>query len=159
MPWLNPSIIYWNRAMKNSYQASCLCGAVEVEIRGQISDIIHCHCSKCRKNSGTAYATNGFVKSADFVIKKNQDSEGQTALNSFEMAPGKKRHFCKICACPVYSSNAADPTRIRFRLGLLDSEIEERPLSHNFVSSKASWDSFDKSLIEYDAHEPSRSSD
>jgi len=136
------------------YQASCLCGAVEVEIQGAITDIIHCHCSKCRKSSGTAYATNGFVQSADFSIVK-----GQGALNFFETAKGKKRHFCKVCACPVYSSNEADTSRIRFRLGLLDSEIEERPISHNFVSSKASWDSLDEPLPRYDAHEPSRLSD
>ena len=144
---------------KKMYQASCLCGAVEVEIQGKISDIIHCHCSKCRKNSGTAYATNGFVKATDFVIKKNLGVNGQDALNYFEMAPGKKRHFCSVCACPIYSSNEADPTRVRFRLGLLDSEIEERPMSHNFVSSKACWDNLDDKLPRYDGHEPSRLSD
>lgn len=135
------------------YQGSCLCGAVEVVIQGAISDIIHWHCSKCRKNSGTAYATNGFVKTDDFVIVK-----GKVSLNFYEMAKGKKRHFCKVCACPVYSSNDADKSRVRFRLGFLDSEIEERPISHNFVSSKACWDSLDDKLPRYDGHEPNRSS-
>ncbi|MDI4650702.1 MULTISPECIES: GFA family protein [Pseudoalteromonas] len=44
------------------YQGSCLCGKVKVTIAGGIDSIIHCHCSLCRKNSGTAYATNGFIQ-------------------------------------------------------------------------------------------------
>ena len=52
------------------YQGSCLFGAVTIEIHGDIKSIIHCHCSKCRKNSGTAYATNGFIAKNDLVIKQ-----------------------------------------------------------------------------------------
>lgn len=133
------------------YKASCLCKAVEVEIRGPISDIIHCHCSLCRKSTGTAYATNGFVLWSDFVILS-----GEEALNIFEFKPGRKRHFCKHCASPIFSSNESDPKRVRLRLGILDSDIKERPISHNFVSSKANWDDLDAPLPRYDAFEPSR---
>ena len=40
------------------YVGSCLCGAVTYQIDGPIGDIIQCHCQKCRKANGTAYATN-----------------------------------------------------------------------------------------------------
>ncbi|UXH99969.1 GFA family protein [Photobacterium sp. TY1-4] len=133
------------------YQGSCLCGGVQFVIIGKITDIIHCHCSLCRKSSGTAFATNGFVKTADFRIE-----QGEGLVQHFEMKPGRKRHFCGRCASPLFSSNEADPSRIRLRLGVLDSDIEERPLSHNFVTSKANWDSLDVDLPHYDAHEPSR---
>lgn len=52
------------------YQGACLCGEVAIEINGPISSIIHCHCSLCRKSSGTAFATNGFVQSTDFTVVK-----------------------------------------------------------------------------------------
>ncbi|WP_448548105.1 GFA family protein [Thalassotalea fusca] len=133
------------------YQGSCLCKAVKVAIKGEISSIIHCHCSLCRKSTGSAYATNGFVNTSDF-----QMLSGQEAIASYELKPGKARHFCRICASPIYSSNSADPTRIRLRLGLLDSDIEERPISHNFVTSKANWEEFDSNLPHYEKHEPSR---
>ncbi|WP_419148358.1 GFA family protein [Pseudoalteromonas 'SMAR'] len=134
-----------------TYQASCLCNTVKVEITGPISDIIHCHCSLCRKSSGTAYATNGFVQTADFTIVSGLES-----LGSFQFKPGRTRYFCKHCASPIYSANASDPARLRLRLGILDSDIAERPLSHNFVSSKANWDDLDAVLPRYDAFEPSR---
>ncbi|MEJ6476870.1 GFA family protein [Pseudoalteromonas piscicida] len=134
-----------------SYKASCLCQAVHIEINGPISDIIHCHCTLCRKSTGTAYATNGFVQWSDFIIRNGKES-----LSTFEFKPGRKRHFCKHCASPIFSSNESDPSRVRLRLGILDSDIQERPLSHNFVSSKANWDDLDASLPRYDAFEPSR---
>lgn len=133
------------------YQGSCLCGAIRVELVGVITDIIHCHCSLCRKNSGTAYATNGFINTSEFKVV-----DPQNKLGFYEMKPGKKRHFCTVCASPIFSSNADNPSKLRIRLGILDSAITERPLSHNFVSSKACWDDLDAQLPRYDGHEPSR---
>lgn len=134
------------------YQGSCLCGKVKFHIVGQINDIIHCHCSLCRKSSGTAYATNGFVNVSDFNIIAGKDN-----LTHFELRPGKKRHFCKTCASPIYSANSQDNSRIRIRLGVLDSDINEKPISHNFVTSKANWDDLDADLPRYEKYEPSRS--
>jgi hypothetical protein len=134
------------------YQGSCLCGAVTLEVHGAIDSIIHCHCSICRKTSGTAYATNGVVRSKDLVIKT-----GQEFITYYEKSLGKKRYFCKVCASPIFSSNEQVAGKLRLRLGILDSKIIERPISHNFVSSKASWDDLDVDLPRYDGHEPSRS--
>lgn len=133
------------------YHGSCLCGAIKVELTGSIDDIIHCHCSLCRKNSGTAYATNGFINTDEFRV-----IDPHNKLTAFEFKPGKKRHFCSVCASPIYSSNADNPCQLRIRLGILDSDIVERPLSHNFVSSKANWDDLDAPLPRYDSFEPAR---
>ncbi|MEO3866035.1 GFA family protein [Rheinheimera fenheensis] len=133
------------------YQGACLCGAVEVEIHGPISSIIHCHCSLCRKSSGTAFATNGFVQRADFKLVK-----GEAELSQFAFKPGRLRHFCRHCGSPVYSSNAQDPSRVRLRLGILTTDISERPMSHNFYSSKANWEDLDVALPRYDSFEPGR---
>jgi len=133
------------------YHGKCLCGEVEIQISGGITDIIHCHCSLCRKNSGTAYATNGFIESVALEI-----TAGKNNLNCFSYKPGRNRYFCSTCGSPVYSSNEQDPTRFRIRLGIVDSDIDERPISHNFVSSKANWEHMDAELPRYDAFEPSR---
>ncbi len=133
------------------YLGKCLCGSVEVKINGPITDIIHCHCSLCRKNSGTAYATNGFINANEFEIVT-----GKELLTSFSFKPGRNRHFCSKCGSPVYSSNEQAPNRYRIRLGLIDSDIEERPISHNFVTSKANWEELDAELPRYETFEPTR---
>ncbi|MFV7771084.1 GFA family protein [Shewanella marisflavi] len=133
------------------YHGSCLCGGIKVAISGPISQIIHCHCSLCRKSSGTAFATNGFVELVDFNLSDEADF-----LASFEFSPGKLRYFCRRCASPIYSANEQDSQRIRLRLGILDSAIRERPISHNFVTSKANWEEMDAKLPWYEGHEPGR---
>ncbi|WP_087109950.1 GFA family protein [Parendozoicomonas haliclonae] len=135
----------------NKYKGSCLCGSIQIELNGHITDIIHCHCSLCRKATGTAYATNGFINTEDFVIL---DKDKQ--LEFYERVSGKRRYFCKNCGSPVFSSNSGNPNKYRIRLGILDSEINERPISHNFVTSKASWDDLDSDLPRYESYEPSR---
>ncbi|WP_286234255.1 GFA family protein [Thalassotalea sediminis] len=133
------------------YKGSCLCGEVQITINGSIEDIIHCHCSLCRKNSGTAYATNGFVARKDFSIVAGED-----ALSQFSFKPQRIRHFCKYCGSPVYSENLDDIDRLRLRLGIVDSAIKEKPISHNFVTSKANWEDMDARLPRYETFEPSR---
>jgi len=133
------------------YIGKCLCEAVTIQVTGHISDIIHCHCSLCRKNSGSAYATNGFINKADFEI-----TSGENCLTTFSFKPGRNRHFCTQCGSPVFSSNDQDPMRLRLRLGIIDSDISERPTSHNFITSKANWEDLDESLPRYEAFEPSR---
>jgi len=133
------------------YLGKCLCGKVKIEISGAISDIIHCHCSLCRKNSGSSYATNGFINSAEFAVVT-----GVELLSRFSFKPGRVRHFCSCCGSPVFSSNTSDPSRLRIRLGLLDSDISEQPISHNFVTSKANWEDLDARLPRYETFEPNR---
>ncbi len=38
----------------------------------------------------------------------------------------------------------------------VSGDISERPISHNFVSSKANWEDLDAELPRYDAFEPRR---
>ena len=133
------------------YHGKCLCGVVQISIAGSITDIIHCHCSLCRKNSGSAYATNGFIKNDDFTVVSGAEN-----LAKFTFKAGRHRYFCAHCGSPVYSANEQDPTRLRIRLGILDSDITEKPISHNFVTSKANWEDLDEKLPRYEAFEPSR---
>jgi len=133
------------------YIGQCLCGEVKIKVHGQITDIIHCHCSLCRKNSGTAFATNGFINAIDLEF-----ISGEGSLSTFVFKPGKNRHFCHLCGSPIYSSNEQDPNRYRVRLGIIDGDIKQRPISHNFVSSKANWEDLDADLPRYDGYEPWR---
>lgn len=43
-----------------SLAGSCLCGAVRYSISGEPARKVLCHCTNCKKSSGTMFATNGF---------------------------------------------------------------------------------------------------
>ena len=44
-----------------SLKGSCLCQGIRYEIETELDEIIYCHCQKCRKANGTAFATNAPV--------------------------------------------------------------------------------------------------
>lgn len=133
------------------YKGSCLCGSIQFELHGGITDPIYCHCSLCRKASGSAFATNGYVNKTDLKL-----TDEKATLTYYESNVGKRKYFCSACGAPIYSSNSAKPSKVRIRLGAIDSDIIERPISHNFVTSKGNWEELEAKLPMYDEHEPSR---
>lgn len=133
------------------YKGSCLCGAVQFEIVGSIRNIVCCHCSKCRKAQGSAFATNGIVDAGDFIFKSGGDN-----LTGYESSPGQTKYFCKTCGSPIMSRNTSRPDQVRVRLGTIESDIEERPMAHIFVGSKANWEEISGTLPQYENYEPGR---
>lgn len=133
------------------YQGGCLCGAVRFELHGGIENIVCCHCSRCRKAQGSAFATNGVVKAAEFRFVT-----GEALLRGYESSPGQTKYFCGQCGSPIFSRNINRPAELRIRLGVIDSDIEERPAAHIFVGSKASWEQICGDLPQFDEYEPSR---
>ena len=118
------------------YKGSCLCGGIRFQINGAIDDIIHCHCSLCRKGQGGAFASNGVVKLDDFTLLS-----GIKLLHGYQYTPEYTRYFCRNCGSPIYSVKKTLPGSLRIRLGVIESDIVERPCAHIFVASKANWDS------------------
>jgi hypothetical protein len=116
------------------YKGSCLCGAIEYEVTGPLGPIIYCHCSRCRKVNGTAFATNTPIATKDFHITKGQD-----ALRSYSTPEGVHRVFCSLCGSPIISKRDVMPDVVRLRIGTLDTPFEARPTAHIFAASKAEW--------------------
>lgn len=116
------------------HKGSCLCGTVKYEVRGNLGPAIYCHCSRCRKATATAFATNAGVAASDFVI-----IEGESALKAFNSSPGVHRFFCSNCGSPIISRRDTMPDVVRLRLGTLDTPLTAPPTGHYFVASKADW--------------------
>ncbi len=133
------------------YAGSCLCGAIKFEIKGPISNIVHCHCSQCRKAQGSAFATNGIVKSGDFKLLSGEDK-----LTAYESTPGQIKYFCRICGSPIISKTESKPDQVRIRLGTITSDVIERPMAHIFTTSKANWEDISGDLPQYESYEPGR---
>ena len=113
------------------HTGSCLCGAVRYEIEGALGRTYYCHCSRCRKASGSAFAANAVIAPAQFRITKGKD-----LLASYTAATGARRGFCSICGSPLVASNGE---QMRVRLGSLDTPLDAPLDMHIFTASKAEW--------------------
>lgn len=109
----------------------CLCGAVEYEIIGELDTTYYCHCSRCRKTSGSAFTANAVVTREKFTV-----IGGAELLKSFVTSEGISRTFCSNCGSHLFVSQG---DQMRLRLGTLDSPLYKPLRMHIFTSSKADW--------------------
>ena len=116
-------------------QGSCVCGGICFEISGPLEGIQKCHCSICRKASGTDSIATILV-SADQL----KWISGEDLIRTFERPSGYGTAFCSVCGSPAPDANAKR-TRYGIPAGLIDGDPPLRVTGHIFVGSKASWDS------------------
>ncbi|GAO78534.1 MULTISPECIES: GFA family protein [unclassified Sphingopyxis] len=113
----------------------CLCGTAKFEISGGFDAFFLCHCSRCRKNSGSAHGANLFATSATI-----EWLSGDEAVTSFRLPDTRhERSFCRICgsALPIVQNNGA---LLVVPAGSLDGPVDIRPTAHICCASRAEWD-------------------
>jgi hypothetical protein len=92
-------------------QGSCLCGTARYELTQDPLWAHNCHCSRCRKTRGAAFASNLFVARDGFRF-----SQGQEQVRSYK-PPGAER-FTHAFSAKCGSSLPREPAlalRVRAR--------------------------------------------
>lgn len=113
-------------------KGSCLCGVVSYEISGSFKVMGHCHCAKCRKANGAAFATWGLIDPDQF-----RWTSGEDCVQAYESSPGRQRCFCRNCGSQLVAMHGGVVGEIV--IGTLDDDPGVRPQEHIFVGSKAPW--------------------
>jgi hypothetical protein len=123
------------KRMTDKVRGSCLCGSVAFEIVGKIGPIGQCHCSKCRKASGTD--GNAVCYTA---FDNLQWLRGEENVVTWSSPVGAwSNAFCKECGSSVPNTNK--DSKIYFvPAGSLDDDPGYKGYAaHIFVGSKAPW--------------------
>ncbi len=121
--------------MSASARGSCLCGGVVFEAEPPFRIATHCHCSRCRKHSGTFGLTQGRVPNERFRLLSGED-----LLRVWDPGDGGKvKVFCSVCGSSVFGGEWPDGDEVSIRLGAFDDDPEIRPSAHVFVDSAAPW--------------------
>ena len=126
-------------------KGKCLCEGVTIEIDAPLGPVIACHCSLCRRSTGSAFNPNASVPADRFRI-----TSGQELVREFSRAPGAYRAFCSRCGSPLYGRSDAYPTIRRVRLGTLENTAGARPIAHIFTGSKADWFEINDGVEQFD---------
>lgn len=122
-------------------QGSCLCGARTYEIDGDIDDVWMCHCSLCRKVSGSNGITILIVPRERFRWVTGAD-HGQT----YELRPTYSVTRCATCGSPLPVDENAE--HIYLPAGTLDDPLGAGITHHIFCGSRADWDT-DSATVQY----------
>ena len=127
----------------------CLCGDVRWQCEtDHETDMLHCHCSMCRKQHGTAFGT--FMSVKDHQFRWLQGEELLAQYRATEDS-GYVRTFCSRCGS---SGPSFINGQVRLPAGCLDSDPGVRPQYHVFTGPqhKAPWFEITDALEQHENH-------
>lgn len=88
--------------MADVIRGGCLCGRVRYEYTGDVGPANYCHCSDCRRCTGSAYNIGVRLTAAQFTITSGSP-KGYTKRG--ESGGELTRHFCGECGSPLFTSS------------------------------------------------------
>lgn len=112
---------------------SCLCGARAYEIEGELDGVWVCHCSLCRKATGSVGNTILIVPAERFRWTRGAD-HGET----FALRPTYTITRCRTCGTPLPAE--VDERNVYVTAGTLDTPLGKGVRTRLFCASRADWD-------------------
>lgn len=109
----------------------CLCGAIHFEIRGQLRDVVVCHCGQCRRQHG---APPSYTAASWSDIKLG----GAGHLKWYQSSEHARRGFCRICGSSLFWEPIGSG-RVSIAAGSLNKPTGLRTVRHIFVADKADF--------------------
>ena len=130
---------------------TCVCGAVEFDVRPPYRFFQYCHCSRCRKRTGSIHAANIAVPIAQFSWVR-----GEERVKRFEMPSAKSwsNCFCDTCGSglPWVTRNGR---AVIVPAGGLDDMPDGAPTRNIHYASRAAWHVDAATLPTFDDEPPS----
>ena len=130
---------------QTTLKGSCLCGAVKYEVTGEPKRFYHCHCSRCRKATGTGHASNLFLQPGALKWLS-----GEQEIRAFKVPEAKRftNTFCATCGSRL-PRQPKDTDMVMIPAGSLDDEAPIKPQARIFSGSRAIWSCADDELPVY----------
>jgi len=131
--------------MTQAVTGSCQCASVRFRIEGVFDGFFLCHCSRCRKDTGSAHAANLFSSTATLTWVAGGDT-----VRTFRI-PGTRhqRSFCPDCGSALPGVHAERAVLV-VPAGSLDASFDRRPDAHIFCADRAAWDAHLETVPEFD---------
>ena len=87
------------------HHGSCHCGAVAFDLEGEVSEVIDCNCSMCRRRGGLL----AFFPREALTLKTPEADYRTYRFNKEHLA----HHFCPTCGIAPFSEGADPRTGAR----------------------------------------------
>jgi hypothetical protein len=131
-------------------QGSCLCGAVTYEVSGEATRFYHCHCSRCRKATGTGHATNLFLQPGTLTWLS-----GESLVHTYKVPEAQRfaNSFCTTCGSRL-PREAKAMGFVVIPAGSLDVEPPIAPQARIFAGSRAAWSCTEGELPAFSDYPP-----
>src|SRR5262249_10227212 len=126
-------------------EGRCYCGAVSFRVEDAFVYASNCHCSNCRRTTGSAFKPFAGIERAKLELADGRDSlliVGNDDLNDTH---------CATCGSLLFSV-VREGEYAHVALGSLVDAPSIRPSKHIFVGSKAPWFEITDDLPQFEEH-------
>ena len=136
----------------------CLCGKHRYAITTAPKYVYYCHCSMCRKASGSVVGawltvdvasfklSHATDKSNDDVDGDHDDSDGGEPLAVYASSSRFERHFCSACGSHIMFCRRESPVFVEVCHGSLDAPQDWPPQNHIWTSAQLPFLTIDTHL-------------
>ena len=120
----------------------CLCGQVGYRVADEFVYALNCHCSNCRRATGSAFKAFAGIEQDKFALTFGEE-------NLLRYGEGLDHDVrCATCGSLLYSV-VREGRFVHLTLGTLTDSPTLRPSAHIFVGSKAPWFTITDSLPQH----------
>ena len=130
-------------------RGSCLCGEVRFEFARLVGPFELCHCSRCRKVSGSAFVPWVGAMREDFHLLQGAELIRRYEAPLRTKPPPYRASFCGRCGSPVPDPESDSPW-LEVHAGVLDDDPGLRPDRHILVDAKSAWFTITDALPQFD---------
>src|ERR1700687_4900077 len=123
----------------------CMCGAVHYAVMDEFVYALNCHCSNCRRATGSAFKPFAGIERDKLAITKGDEN-----LLICGEENGNDVH-CNVCGSLLYSV-VRDGAFVHVTFGTLVDDPTILPTKHILVGSKARWYTLTHALPQYREH-------
>ena len=122
--------------MVQGLSGKCACGTIQYETHADPIVMLNCHCSDCRKSSGSAYAP--LVVLPKTAVKL----QGEPRFYKVTGGSGKgvERGFCPSCGSQIVVRIEKFPEALAIQAGTLDDPTLFAPSIEVFTDGAPPWD-------------------
>ena len=138
--------------MAKTLAGGCLCGAVRFECAHDGEKMAVCHCSDCRKASGSAASHILRVPAQALTLLRGEPRSYEKRADSGNAIT---RMFCPQCGSQLYSEREDLPQFRAIRVGALDDASSLEVGLHIWTRSALPWLERDASLPQHEGNRPS----
>jgi hypothetical protein len=124
---------------------SCLCGKVEYQVEDSFHYSQNCHCSDCRRATGSAFKPFAGIERSKLRI-----TAGEASILRYGNGPAFDVH-CGACGSLLFSV-VRDAAWVHVAMGTLVDAPSVKPSAHIFVGDKAPWFEITDDLPQYEGH-------
>ena len=109
------------------YRGSCHCGSVKFSVKTDLSKVVQCNCSICKRKN----AKMNLVPKDAITI-----THGEENLTIYQFGTNIAKHFfCKTCGIYTHHQRKSDPNGIGVNLGCLD-ELDSFAINSELLNNK-----------------------